>query len=391
MESAAVGQDDVTGALRGLKVGFAGRLAAMTHQSAHQLVREHGGTPVDRLDMDLDLLVVADDGLPFDWQAGEQIDERLTAAAERGELRITSETEFWRRLGLVEEQDEVRQLYTPAMLAELAGVPVGTVRRWQSRGLIVPVRQVHRLGFFDFREVQTARRLAELLGAGASPKSIEQKLAKWRSYLPQVERPLAQLAIIVHGKDLLLRSGDGLIEAGGQRRFDFESATAEMPSVANSTEAQTGSLAPGELVAMAEELEAQGDLTAACESYRAALSAGGPDAEICFRLAELLYRLGDAQAARERYYMALEIDEDYVEARANLGCVLLEQGQTDLAIAAFEGALACHQDYPDVHYQLARALDESGRPIEADEHWRAFLKLAPASPWAEVARARLRS
>ncbi len=106
-------------------------------------------------------------------------------------------------------------------------------------------------------------------------------------------------------------------------------------------------------------------------------------------LAELLYRLGDASASRERYYMAIELDEDYVEARANLGCVLAEMGDHDLAAAAFTGALAHHADYPDAHYHLARSLDELGRSDEAEVHWRAFLELAPDSPWSTVARDRL--
>ena len=140
---------------------------------------------------------------------------------------------------------------------------------------------------------------------------------------------------------------------------------------------------------LAAELEEDGQLAAAAEMYRAAMAAGGPKAEICFQVAELLYRLGDLGGARERYYMAIELDEDYVEARANLGCVLAETGQRDLAVAAFEGRCGYHPDYADVHYHLARTLDELGQPERAEEHWRAFLELAPDSPWAEEARARL--
>ena len=136
---------------------------------------------------------------------------------------------------------------------------------------------------------------------------------------------------------------------------------------------------------LAAELEEDGQLAAAAEMFRAALAAGGPDAEICFQLAELLYRLGDLSGARERYYMAVELDEDYVEARANLGCVLAETGQHDLAIAAFEGALRYHGDYADVHYHLARALDELGHREPA-----ALADcLCEIHPWAEQARSRL--
>ena len=119
------------------------------------------------------------------------------------------------------------------------------------------------------------------------------------------------------------------------------------------------------------------------------MAAGGLDATTCFQLAELLYRLGDLAAARERYWMAIEIDEDYVEARANLGCVLAETGQLHLAVAAFQGALAYHPEYPDVHYHLARTLDEIGDATTAERHWQRFLELAPDSPWADEAMARV--
>src|SRR5439155_11462438 len=82
---------------------------------------------------------------------------------------------------------------------------------------------------FDFQEIATARRLPGLLAAGMSPQTIEKKLAELARYLPSVQRPLAQLSIIVEGKNLLLRQGDGLIAPGGQLWFDFqpEQVTAE--------------------------------------------------------------------------------------------------------------------------------------------------------------------
>ena len=61
----------------------------------------------------------------------------------------------------------------------------------------------------------------------------------------------------------------------------------------------------------------------------------------------------------------------------------------EMAAAALEGALACHPDYPDAHYHLAKTLDRLGRPRPACDHWQAFLRLAPESPWANQARTRL--
>jgi tetratricopeptide (TPR) repeat protein len=390
-------------ALAGLRVALLGKLAGMSRRDAQKLVREHGGMAVDDAH-EAALIVIGEHELPLGDAAGEELlDDAIRQAADEGRVSIIGETELWRRLGLLDEAAGVRRLYTPAMLADLLGVPVAVIRRWHRRGLIVPVREVRRLPYFDFAEVATARSLAQLLAGGISPAALEKKLTALARFLPGAERRLTQLNVIVEGKQILLRQGDGLIDPGGQLRFDFvvspprldtrrdaEPVEASPPTfpIPNSTFEQP--LSPDDLARAAADLEDEGRLAEAAELYRVALAAGGANADLNFRLAELLYRQGDLSAARERYYAAIELDEDYVEARANLGCVLSETGQRELAVAAFEGALAFHPDYADAHYHLARTLDDLSRCAEAQAHWRAFLELSPDSPWADQARARLK-
>jgi len=390
--------------ISGLRVALVGKLAGMSRRDAQQLIRAHGGTAVDGPETSADLIVVGEEQSPV-VDLADLLNASARSDVESGKSTLLTETQLWQRLGFIDEKQNIHRLYTPAMLADLLGVPLAIVRRWHRRGLIVPAREVRRLPYFDFQEVATARRLAELLAAGVSPQAIEKKLAAVARWLPATERPLAQLSIIVEGKQLLLRQGDGLLEPGGQLRFDFDDVkpsdaddVAAQPIAppsdirpADNAEIEPAIVSPAQLRAAATQLEDAGQLAEAADMYRAALAAGGPDAETCFLLAELLYRLGDAPAARERYYMAIELDEDYVEARANLGCVLAEMGQHELAAAAFSGALAHHGDYPDAHYHLARSLDELCRPLEAEVHWRAFLDLAPDSPWSLAARDRLGS
>ncbi|HEX7379382.1 MAG TPA: tetratricopeptide repeat protein [Pirellulales bacterium] len=387
--------DDGGCALAGQRVAFAGKLAGMNRREAQDLVRQHGGVPVDRVDDDPQWIVVGEAELPLgDVAEWFERHDACRRAAEEGRCRVITETQLWQQLGFVEGERNIHRLYTPAMLADLLGVPVAVVRRWHRRGLIVPAREVRRLPYFDFQEVATARRLAEMMAAGNSPQQIEKKLAALGRLVPGVERPLTQLSVLVEGKQLLLRQGDGLIEPGGQYRFDFELPPAsDAPPTAlpltSGPAADGAPMSPDELAAWAAQKDDEDQPEMAVELYRAALVAGGPNAEICFALAELLYRLGDLAAARERYYMAIELDENYVEARANLGCVLAETGQAELAVAAFEGALTYHSDYPDAHYHLARTLDDLGRRDEADLHWRIFLELAADSPWATAAYQRL--
>jgi tetratricopeptide (TPR) repeat protein len=396
---------DSAQALQGMRIAFVGKLASMSRREAGRLVREQGGVVVDRADPTVDLVVVGEDGFPLgDADLDELLDPDVRQAADRGSLKVALETELWQRLGLVEAEEDIRRLYTPAMLAELLGVPVAVIRRWHRRGLIVPAREVRKLPYFDFQEVATARRLAELLAAGTSPRAMEKKLAGLARYLPGVRRPLAQLSVIIEGKEILLRQGDGLIEPGGQLRFDFEAAEQHEASGETADQPPTGAesvvaladrhddqppASPEQMCRMAARLEDEGQWEAAVEMYRAAMAAAGPVPGVCFQVAELLYRLGDLSGARERYFIAIELDEDYVEARVNLGCVLAEMGECELAVAAFHGALAYHGDYVDAHLHLARTLDELGRTDEAESHWRALLDLAPEGPWADQARSRL--
>ncbi|MCR4414125.1 MAG: MerR family transcriptional regulator, partial [Thermoguttaceae bacterium] len=350
MESSA--NDQVSQVLRGKRVAFLGRLASMSKREAAQLVRRHGATVLDAPDPSTDLLVLGEQDLPLPREADPEawLDAATRRAVEQGTIEVIPETRLWERLGFVEPQRDIHRLYTPAMLADLLGVPVAVIRRWHRRGLIVPVREVRRLPYFDFQEVATARRLAELLATGMKPATIEKKLAALSRWLPGVERPLAQLSVIVRGRKILLRQGDGLIEPGGQLQFDFEAADEGARAVGpepgdartNALQALAGPrrdhapiMSPGELAGAAAALEDEGQLEAAAEMYRAAMAAGGPTPELCFQLAEVLYRLGELGAARERYYMAIECDEDYVEARANLGCVLAEMGERGDGQVAF--------------------------------------------------------
>ena len=387
--------------LRDRRVAFVGKLGGMNRKQAAQLVSDCGGilieSRVDQFEL-ADLIVIGADELPVDGNS-QTLDDRIVELAEKGSLEIIGETEFWQRLGLVDDSTDVRRLYTPAMLAQLADVPLSTIRRWQRRKLIVPAHQVYQLPYYDYQEVVTARRLANLIAKGASPKSIEDKLSRLNEFCQEIGRPLSQLSVLVEGRHVLLRQDGGLVEPGGQKRIDFEALEADSSSsedasativpLDSSQQVVDQLTSPDQFLALAMELEDSGETQQAIEVYRAMLLALGPTAEICFQIAELLYFDHQYGAARERYYSAIELDETFVEARANLGCVLLEMGEVEMAINAFQGALKHHPDYPDVHFHLARTLDQAGQMEEAENHWKTFLDLSPHSPWAAEARDRL--
>ncbi len=392
--------------LAGKRIALAGKLGGMNRREAANLLRSFSASVVDLDASAIDWVVIGAEESPL--SEAELLSPELLGAAASGALEVIAETELWQRLGLVDIERSIKRFYTPAMLAELLGVSVRVIRRWHRRGLIVPARTMHKLPYFDFQEVATARRLAELVAAGASPQAIEERLRELAQVLPEVARPLAQLSVLIEGRHVLLRQGEGLIEPGGQLRFDFaasdqnaaaEDESPEILSLANESAGRYATFAddstdfpPAEMIreeaeddllSAVYESEDGGDLTAAIDHCRAILARDGMRADICFLLGELLYRDGQIEAARERYFCAIELDETFVEARTSLACVLAETGRHDLAIAALRGVLSLHEDCPDAHYHLATILEELGRHEEAAQHWDRLQQLAPDSPWVQ--------
>jgi tetratricopeptide (TPR) repeat protein len=377
--------------LSGVRVALVGRFGGMKQREAANVLRSLGAEITEPDPDQADWIVIGAEESPL--AEAELIRGKIRDAAAAGQVEVIHEMKLWQRLGIVEVQQSNKQYYTSVSLAHLLGVSVRVIRRWHRRGLITPVQTLHRLHYFDFQEVITARRLARWIASGASPKAIEQSLVELVEVLPDIQRPLDQLSILVEGKQVLLRGGEGLVETGGQLRFDFQDDD-EPPATlsifdhpGSGNEATDADQDP--VLEMAYQAEDAGDLPSAINYLHVAMGQNGPRPDWCFHLAELLYRSGDISAARERYYMTIELDPSSVEARASLGNVLAETGQPELAISALRGALSLHEDYPDAHFQLARILDNLNRGAEAEHHWERFLSLAPESPWAEEARNRL--
>ena len=408
------GKDDV----RGTRVALVGRFGGMNQREATNVIRSYQASVVDLDSESIDWVVIGAEESPI--AEADLVSPQIRAAAAEGKLEILHETELWQRLGLVDIEQSIRRYYTPAMLAHLLGVSVRVIRRWHRRGLITPIRTLHKLHYFDFQEVATARRLAQWIASGASSQAIEQRLVELVEVLPNIQRPLDQLSILIEGKQVLLRQGEGLLEPGGQLRFDFdamepedehETCRGESPPVLSIhrvpedafewredaferredafEQLESRLTEDDELLAAAFDAEDIGDLETAVDYCHAILARDGPRAEIDLQIGELLYRMGHMVAARERYYAAIEHDPEFVEARASLGALLAEMGQPDLAIAALRGALSLHDNYAEVHYDLAKVLDEVGREIEARHHWICYLELAPDSPWAAEAKQRI--
>jgi len=210
--------------LDGRRITIVGRLAGMSRRDAARLLRQAGAVVVERQPETADLIALGEHEplLAEVTDPIECLDTPLREAVLSGRAELISESKLWSLAGLLEGETASDRLYTPAMLADLLDVSVTIIRRWHRRSLIRPVKEVRRLPYFDFREVMTAKRLADLLDSGLSPRTIEKKLSELAPWMPDVDRSLDQLSIIMQGRRMLTRSEDGLVDAEGQLYFDFE-------------------------------------------------------------------------------------------------------------------------------------------------------------------------
>jgi tetratricopeptide (TPR) repeat protein len=398
-------------ALRGKQVAITGRLASMTRDQAGTWIRRLGGELARTPSQKTSIVVVGEETWPF--REKDRVPESLEKAKklqESGcELEVISEQKFLEMLPLGEggEDADVQRLYTTAQLSRILRVPGRRIRSWVRRGLIQPIRTVHRLDYFDFRQMTELRMLRELTEGGVTIEEIRRSLEQLKRWLPEAERSLARLATLEGDPQLLVRVEGQLTEPSGQLRLDFEETDVavegveEVPTTVEDVIADeelihepvaddvAPELSPAERFEVAVELEEEGQLEEAVEAYEQAFTGGNESAEIAFNLGNVLFALGRADDAVEWFEVAIEQDPQYVEAWNNLASVHAEREEWEKAIAAGCRAVDLNFDYPDAHYNLAEAYQGAGRQQEARRHARIYLKFDPRSEWAAELRERL--
>jgi len=267
-------------------------------------------------------------------------------------------------------------------LAELCGLPVNVIKRWQGRHLLHPMRgSVHR---FAFRSVGTVRTLAELWRAGWSAPRIERAWRLACTVVADKDAALAGLVASIGTKRVTVRAPDGrLVELSGQMVFDFAAgAGAEAEPLPQLRSAR-------DWFAIGVDAEAAGRLGDAVRAYEHALPLGSAEAH--FNLGNCYYELRRRQDACDQFAAASARDPSYAEAWNNLGIVRSELGDRGGAVVALRRALEVVPHYADAHYNLAEALAVVGDLECARKHWRAYLTFDPNSRWADKVRQRLRN
>ena len=378
--------------LAGERAAVTGTLASMTHRRAVEVVRRHGGEATVRVSGQTTLLIVGEEGWPLDAEGrpSKDFQKAETLRQSGADIRIVSETDFLRMVGLATEETAAR-LYTPARLHRLLGVRPSVVRRWERIGLLRPAKKVGRLPYFDFREVTRLRSLTELLADGVPKERLEASLRTLLrdSALGDAEDVLSRLDLLSDGGRVFARDRLGLFQPGsGQRLFDFQSpeppaedvSSLKFPVVADAPRT------PAEWQDRGLDLLEAGALPDAAAAFREAVRLQPDAAELHYCLADALYRAGSVEAALERFCVATEWDPEYVEAWTQLGLLHAERDEPAAAREALERASALFDDYAEPHFHLAEVCRTLGDADAAETHLRRFLELEPDGPWADEAR-----
>lgn len=263
--------------------------------------------------------------------------------------------------------------------------------------------QLKRLGLFKpdgtgyrFRELVGLRVATELLDSGATVRQIRQALEDLKRLLPAAEIPLAEIRLVLDRGKLLVESDRVRFDPRTRQTvmlLDVEGLAGEARSVL-----ARGLVRP--LVPPAEAAEEWFQRATeldqdparweeAREAYAHVVVIDPTYAAAWNNLGLLHHRMGRYDEARECYRVALEADPACVQAAYNLGSLQEDLGDLPAALDWYRRSVEQSPEYADAHFNLASLLARMGKNQEARRHWRIYLELDQASPWAAVARGHL--
>ncbi len=374
--------------LDGARVALTGRFATMTQREIADLVGQFGGQCVSSPGRHTRFLVVGSAGPPLggDGQPSQALQRARQLRADGYDIQIINEEQFLEtELNLFGDDDQIRQRYTIAQLSRILNVSRDTIRLWIRGGLIEPVETVHRLKFFDFKQVSSAKILCDLLNEGLPLAKIRESLQRVRDWMPGMDSPLTQLSVLEENGRLLVRLTDGrLAEPCGQLQLDFDEAREQL-----SLAIEDAGKSADEWFQEALDRENQGDYPGAIRAYEQAIEREADDPILHFNLGNVLYAAQLLAEAEMQFRRAVELDENYVEAWNNLGTVLADLNRYGESVQVFERAIEVFPLYADAHFNIGDVYVSLGQPHLAHEHWKRYLQLDPKSPWAADVRSRL--
>lgn len=290
--------------------------------------------------------------------------------------------------------DPLADLYGRRDVARLFGLTESRLAYWDRSGFIQPSGRSGKRRFYTFQDLIGIRAAKELLDHGIPLQKVRRSVDALRSALPKVVRPLNELRVLADGPTVLVRNHDGAFEpTTGQLVLDFrvDSLREDVVRVLRGPQPD-----PHKRRSAYEHYlegcrldEDEATLARAEQAYRRALQLDPSLANAVTNLGNVKFRMGDVEGAEKLYRQALQLDGDQPEAAYNLGFLAYDRGDLEDAVAWFTKALEHDGAFADAHFNLAMAYQELGRPEAARPHWKSYLRLEPASAWADIARRHL--
>jgi tetratricopeptide (TPR) repeat protein len=292
-------------------------------------------------------------------------------------------TDFGVMRGIV----RLTQRYTQREVGRILGVDSGRLRYWERLRLVHPrARWGER--FYSFGDLVALRAVKRLTESKIPARRVRRAVSLIEQQFGTAPHPLQEHCLLQHGREVLV------IPPGTQTPFNpikrqwvFPFETSERPSKLHAMVGRT----PEQLFEVALDFEASTKtLPEAIEIYERVVDLAPDWIEAHINLGVAYYQTGQISDACEAFRAAVELDPLNGISRYNLGCTLEELGEIDEAIEHLRRAVRSMPAHADVHFNLALAYEKRGERRLAREQWLLYLRYAPAGPWAEQARDRLK-
>jgi tetratricopeptide (TPR) repeat protein len=374
----------MAGALEKARITFTGKMASMPRSEAWGIVLANGGEPAKHVSHRTTMLVIGAGGWPIlsDGQVSRKVKRAEELQSAGCPIRIVPESEFLALTGRTPAASGAAQRYSATDVCRIMGIDSETLRRWERLGLLHSQD-----GCYDFRDLVSIHRIHDLIGTGIRPERIAKSLNKLATFLPDLERPLAQLQIFAENERLLLVDLQGMrLSSSGQLHLDFEGDSRRTGVL---LQIDPHDRTAEEWFALGCSCEEEGLYSEACEAFRTVL-AMEPDSSTAYcHLGEIMREMGILWAAEELFATAARMEAGVAAPWLSLAAIQEEQGKIEDAVASYQTALAISPDNADGHFNLALCYEKAGRPTEGFRHWFEYLKLDSTSPSAQVAKRHL--
>jgi tetratricopeptide (TPR) repeat protein len=271
--------------------------------------------------------------------------------------------------------------YTRQDVLRILRIQARQLQGWE-RAELVASREA-----YGFEDLVQLRKLRDLSATRLSAASIRAGVSAMRA-VSGMANPLLEAGAARKGSRLVFRHSGAMMEPiAKQFVFDFEGqrqlANVEIFRV---SPAQRDAWI-SESFMQAVRCEEESKVEEAISLYQGILEREPNHAPSAINIGTIFYNQGEFLIAERMYRQAVSADPNYALAYFDLGNVLDELQRLPEAVEAYLTAIRLVPKYADAHYNLALAWERLNERRKSLRHWEIYLKLDPAGPWANHARA----